>query len=494
MAAKKKAETSKAPQREIKRVLFATGEAMPFLRSGGLGDVAGALPQALAKEGIDCRVIMPYYSGIHADYINTMRSVGNTYVNLGWRKQYCGIFQSSAGGVTYYFIDNEYYFRRNTMYGQYDDAERFAFFCKAVLESLCQVIDFDPQVIHCNDWHTALIPVFLDVFYRDVPKLSKVKTVFTIHNIEFQGRYDIGLAHDICGLPNEAIPLVEYGGGLNFLKGGIECANTVTTVSPTYARELQDPFYAYDLDSILKARKYKMTGIINGIDPELYNPATDSALFVPFDKTCPEKREENKKRLCELLNLTYREGRPIISMISRLTTQKGFDLVLEVAEELLSADIQLVILGTGEWRFENGLKELERQYGAKLRVIINFSKDLASKLYASSDIFLMPSKFEPCGLSQMIAMRYGAVPVVRETGGLKDSVKAYDPTTKEGLGFTFYAYNAHEMLGAIWRAVDMYCNDKENWAKIIANDMAADFSWAVSAKKYADLYEGLLDK
>ena len=492
MAAKKKT-TAKQPdsQRIAKRVLFATGEAMPFLRSGGLGDVAGALPQALAKEGVDCRVIMPYYSSIPSVYTDTMRFVGNTYVSLGWRKQYCGIFQSVANGVTYYFVDNEYYFRRNTMYGQYDDAERFAFFCKAVLEAL-SIIDFEPQIIHCNDWHTALIPVFLDVFYRGKESLSNVKTVFTIHNIEFQGKYDIALAHEICALPNEAISLVEYAGALNFLKGGIECANAVTTVSPTYARELQDPFYAYDLDSILKARQYKISGIINGIDPLLYDPMTDSAIFVPFDASTADKRQENKKALCELLDLNYRADRPIISMISRLTTQKGFDLVLAAAEELLAADLQLVILGTGEWRFENGFKELERRYGAKLRVIINFSKDLASKLYASSDMFLMPSKFEPCGLSQMIAMRYGAVPIVRETGGLKDSVKAYDPTTKQGLGFTFYAYDVSEMLGAIWRAMDMYYNDKENWQQIIHNDMTTDFSWAVSAAKYADMYDGLL--
>ena len=489
MATKKK--TTKQPTRAIERVLFATGEAMPFLRSGGLGDVAGALPQALRKEGVDCRVIMPLYSNIPTDYTDTMRFVGRTYVNLGWRTQYCGIFQSAAGGVTYYFVDNEYYFRRNTMYGQYDDAERFAFFSKAVLEAL-SIIDFAPQIIHCNDWHTAMIPVFLDVFYRGVDKLAGVKTVFTIHNIEFQGKYDIALAREICALPDESIPLVEYGGALNFLKGGIECANAVTTVSPTYAHELQDPFYAYDLDSILKSRKYKISGIINGIETDLYNPATDSALFVPFDATCPEKRADNKKALCEMLDLNYRADRPLISMISRLTTQKGLDLVLAVAEELLAADIQLVILGTGEWRFENGFKELERRYSAKMRVIINFSKDLAGKLYGSSDMFLMPSKFEPCGLSQMIAMRYGAVPIVRETGGLKDSVSPYNPTTKEGLGFTFYAYNAHEMLGAIWRAVDMYYNDKENWQQNIRNDMATDFSWAVSAAKYADLYEGLL--
>ena len=499
MSTKKSTPTPKAKQAPqpkeqptaAQRILFATGEAMPFLRSGGLGDVAGALPKALLQKGIDCRVIMPMHSAIPAKYTDTMRFVGKTYVSLGWRTQYCGVFQSTMDGVTYYFIDNEYYFRRNTMYGQFDDAERFAFFSKAVLEAL-SILDFAPQIIHCNDWHTALIPVFLDVFYRGVPKLERVKTVFTIHNIEFQGQYDIALAKDICSLPDDRISLVEYGGALNYMKGGIECANAVTTVSPTYARELQEPFYAYGLDGILKARQYKISGIINGIDTDLYDPATDSALYANYSLQQLDKRAANKENMCQLLNLNYRPDRPLISMVTRLTTQKGLDLVLGVAEELLAGDLQLVVLGTGEWKFENAFKDLEHRYGAKLRVIINFNKDLASKLYASSDMFLMPSKFEPCGLSQMIAMRYGAVPIVRETGGLKDSVSPYDPTTGKGLGFTFWAYSNQDLLGAIWRAMDLYYNDQQAWQQLVRNDMQADFSWTASASQYADLYDRLL--
>ena len=490
-AAPKKAAVKKEKVIKAQRVLFATGEAMPFLRSGGLGDVAGALPKALQAEGVDCRVIMPLYSAIPAKYTDTMRFVGKTYVGLGWRTQYCGLFQSTIDGVTYYFIDNEYYFRRNTMYGQYDDAERFAFFSKAVLEAV-SIMDFDPQVIHANDWHTSLIPVFLDVFYRGVPKLENVRTVLTIHNIEFQGKYDISLAKEICSLPDDRISLVEYGGCLNLMKGGIECANAVTTVSPTYARELQEPFYAYGLDGILKARQYKISGIINGIDTTLYNPQTDAALAAQFDIDHTAARLENKKNLCELLNLNYRADRPLLCMVSRLTTQKGVDLLLGIAEELLASDMQLVVLGTGDWKFETALKDLEHRYSAKLRVIINFNKDLASKLYGGSDMFLMPSKFEPCGLSQMIAMRYGSVPIVRETGGLKDSVPAFDPTTGKGLGFTFYAYNAHEFLGAIWRAMDLYYNDKGTWSKIVRNAMSADFGWTASAAQYAELYTKLL--
>jgi len=488
---KKKTNPPKAPL-HAKNVLFAAGEAGPFLRSGGLGDVAAALPQALKGVGVETRVIMPLYSKIPKTYTDTMRFLGKTYVTLGWRNQYVGVFESNADGVTYYFIDNEYYFDRNTMYGQFDDAERYAFFAKAVLEALVNVIDFAPDVIHCNDWHTGLIPPFLDVFYRAVPKLAGVKTVYTIHNIEFQGKYDLRLAREICALPEDKVQLVEYGGCLNMMKGAIECANAVTTVSPTYANELQEPFYAYDLDGILRDRRYKISGIINGIDTKLYDPATDSALFVNFDRESRAKRETNKKKLCGLVNLPYREGVPIICMVTRMTTQKGFDLVLSVAEELLAGEVQMVILGTGEWKYESAFKDLEHRYGSKLRLIINFSKDLASKLYGSCDLFLMPSKFEPCGLSQMIAMRYGCIPVVRETGGLKDTVFPFNPETKEGRGFTFYAYDGHEMLGAIWRAVDTYYNDKKGWDKLIDSAMSADFGWEASAKEYAKLYDSLL--
>ncbi|MBQ9145150.1 MAG: glycogen synthase GlgA [Clostridia bacterium] len=479
------------PVEGCKRVLFVTAEAMPYLRSGGLGDVAGALPQALGEVGIDCRVVMPLYSLIPDHYRKEMRYVGKTFVTLGWRSQYVGVFEAEHNGIKYYFIDNEYYFRRHSMYGQPDDGERFAYFCKAVLEVLT-FLDFQPQVIHCNDWHTGLLPVFLDVFYRGNPRLADVKTVYTIHNIQFQGNYGMELASDVCGLPPEARSLVEYGGRLNMMKGAIESANVVTTVSETYAKELQDPFYAYGLESILRERAYKMVGIINGIDTALYDPTTDASVFVPFDVDHLEARAQNKARLCELLHLNYRADRPLLAMVTRLTTQKGLDLVVSVAEELLSGDLQLVILGTGEWRYESALKDLEHRYGAKLRVIINFSSDLAGKLYAGSDIFLMPSRFEPCGLSQMIAMRYGSLPVVRETGGLKDSVKAYNPMTGKGTGFTFYAYDPQEMMAAIWRAVDTYYNNPVAWRSLMEQAMRCDFSWTQSADRYRELYDTLV--
>jgi starch synthase len=484
-------ENKKKTSPEVKNVLFVTGEAMPFIRSGGLGDVAGALPKALKKDGVETRVIMPLYSDISKKYRDTMKFIGHTYVQLGWRNQYCGIFEGVADGVVYYFIDNEYYFKRRSLYGHYDDAERFTFFSKAVLETVL-MIDFAPEVIHCNDWHTSLVPLLLDVFYRNCEKLRNVKTLLTIHNIEFQGNYDLDLARDICCLPEDKLDLIEYGGRCNFLKGGIECSNAVNTVSPTYAEELMDPFYAYGLEGILSARKYKLSGIINGLDLDVYNPKTDRALFANYGVENFELKAENKKEVCQMLGLDYKADRPLLVMVSRLTTQKGLDLILQVAEELLEGDIQLVVLGTGEWRFESALKDLEHRYGAKMRIVINFNKDLSSKLYGAADIFLMPSRFEPCGLSQLIAMHYGTVPVVRETGGLKDTVIPYDPTTKTGTGFTFKNYDANDMLSAIWRAVDAYYNDKAGWKKLIYNGMVADFGWEKSAQKYVELYNKIL--
>lgn len=472
------------------KILFTAAEAMPFMKTGGLGDVAGALPQALNILGEDCRVIMPYYGDIADSYKRTMTSIGNVYVPLSWRYQYCGVFSQSINGVKYYFIDNEYYFKRSGCYGFYDDAERFAFFSKAILEVL-PLIDFYPDVIHANDWHTALVPVYLDIFHRHRDEYRNIRTVFTIHNIEFQGKYGKELLADVLGIPQDRTSLLDYEKCCNFMKGGIETSSVVTTVSRTYAKEILDPYFSYGLDDILRNRSYKLRGVVNGIDTTVYNPRRDNALFKKYDLATIEDKEENKKGLCDLLNIPYKEGRPIITMISRLTEQKGFDLLAAVLDELLSLDIQLVILGTGDWKYETMLKEYDTRYQGKLKAIINFNADLAKKLYAGADMFLMPSKYEPCGLSQMMAMRYGTVPIVRETGGLKDTVEPFNNTTGIGTGFTFYSYNAFDMLGAIKRAIGAY-NIKSDWNKIITNCMNKDFSWTKSAKEYIDIYKEIM--
>lgn len=491
---KKRGAKPKGKQREPKKmrtVLYVTAEAAPFIRTGGLGDVAGALPKALAKLGDDVRVVLPLYADIPSKMRRDMEFVSYTYVLLAWRNQYCGIYQSEYEGVKYYFIDNEYYFKRNGMYGHFDDGERFAFFSKAVLEML-MLIDFKPDVIHCNDWQSALVPVFLDCFYRGNQVFSDIRTVYSIHNIEFQGQYDKSIITDILGLPQSRHQLLEYTNACNYMKGGIECANAVTTVSPTYAKEIMNSFYSYGLESILNSRSYKIRGIINGIDTQEYDPNSDPALFANYSIDDMSGKAVNKESVCRLINLQYNANKPLICMITRLTAQKGLDLVVAVAEELLAADVQLVVLGMGDWKFETRLKDLEHRYGSKLRVIINFSKDMASKLYAASDMFLMPSKFEPCGLSQMIAMRYGSVPIVRETGGLKDTVAPFNPETDEGTGFTFKTFNAQDMLSAIWRAVDLYYNHNEKWNKVRENGMSVDFSWVASAKKYNALYREIM--
>ena len=473
------------------KILFVASEAAPFVRSGGLGDVAGALPKALNGLKNDCRVILPFYKEeIKPEFQNTFRFVASTYVDLSWRRQYCGVYEATYDGVTYYFVDNEYYFKRKGLYGHFDDGERFAFFSKAVLEVL-PLIDFYPDVLHANDWHTALTPVFLDVFYRYSEEYQRIKTVFTIHNIEFQGKYGDGLIRDILGLPDWAAPLVMMGDDANFMKGGIECSNAVTTVSETYAGEILDPFYSYGLESILSARSFKLHGVVNGIDQSVYDPATDPRLFKNYSaRDYKEGKAENKRQLAELINLPYEPNRPLVAMVTRLTEQKGLDLVGAVIDDIMRADTQVVVLGTGDWKYENMIKSVESRYPNKFRGILAFSGDLASKLYAASDIFLMPSKFEPCGLSQLIAMRYGSIPVVRETGGLKDTVPAYNPETGEGKGFTFKTYNAYDMLDAVWRAYACYYDEKHR-NKVIKNAMKSDFGWTVSAKKYVEIYQNL---
>lgn len=469
------------------KILFAASEAVPFVKTGGLGDVAGALPAELNKLENDTRVILPLYGDIADKYRSTMSYIGNIWVPLAWRKQYCGVYEQTLGGVKYYFLDNEYYFKRSGLYGFYDDGERFAFFSRAVLEVL-PLIEFFPDVLHANDWHTALISVYLDAFYIQKEEYKNIKTLYTIHNIEFQGKYGRELIGDVLGLPEDKADIVDYAGGVNYMKGAIESANAVNTVSKSYAEEILDPFYAYGLESILKERQYKLHGVVNGIDTALFNPKKDKALFKNYDKKDFSDKKENKKGLCEMLNIPYSESTPVIAMITRLTEQKGIDLVIRVIEDILARDVQLVVLGTGDWRYETKLRDVEQKYQSKMRALITFSADLANKLYASCDMFLMPSKFEPCGLSQMIAMRYGSAPIVRETGGLKDTVVPFDG--EKGTGFTFYSYNAYDMLGAIDRALAVY-RDKEKWDKLVQNCMKSDFSWKKSAKEYLKIYKEL---
>lgn len=479
-----------AEKKYKKKVLFVAAEALPYVKTGGLGDVAAALPKALLKEDYDVRVVLPLYFNIPDKFRTTMQYLGCCYVSLAWRYQYCGVFTQKYDGVTYYFIDNEYYFKRNGIYGHYDDAERFAFFSKAVLEAL-SIMDFTPDIIHCHDWHTGLTPVYLDVYYRNSPYCKSARTVFTIHNIQFQGKYGADICDDILGLPADKKSLVLYQNCVNYMKGAIECSNKVTTVSPTYAEEILNSYFSFGLQDILGARKYKLSGIINGIDVETNDPATDKALFKNYTKDTVADKAANKKGLQQMLNLDQNPDVPVIGMVTRLTEQKGMELIANVFEAILSKGVQMVVLGSGDWKYESLLKDMQKRFPDKLRAVLGFSGDLASKIYAGADIFLMPSKFEPCGLSQMISMRYGTIPVVRETGGLKDTVVPYNGATGEGTGFTFYSYNAHDMLYAIERAVGLYYDYKDDWKKLVQNAMSQDFSWNNICKQYIALYENL---
>ena len=491
-AAEAKTEKPAAPteKKYRKKVLFVAAEALPYVKTGGLGDVAAALPKALLKEDYDVRVVLPLYFNIPDKFRTTMQYLGCCYVSLAWRYQYCGVFTQKYDGVTYYFIDNEYYFKRNGLYGHYDDAERFAFFSKAVLEAL-PIMDFTPDIIHCHDWHTGLTPVYLDVYYRNSPYCKSARTVFTIHNIQFQGKYGTEICDDILGLPADKKSLVLYQNCVNFMKGAIECSNKVTTVSPTYAEEILNSYYSFGLQDILGARKYKLSGIINGIDVDINDPATDKALFKNYTKETVADKAANKKGLQQMLNLDQNPNVPVIGMVTRLTEQKGMELIANVFEAILSKGVQMVVLGSGDWKYESLLKDMQKRFPDKLRAVLGFSGDLASKIYAGADIFLMPSKFEPCGLSQMISMRYGTIPVVRETGGLKDTVVPYNGATSQGTGFTFYSYNAHDMLYAIERAVGLYYDYKDDWKKLVQNAMSQDFSWNNICKQYVALYENL---
>jgi len=460
------------------------------MASGGLGDVAGSLPQALRKRLIGCRVVMPLYDTIKQEWKDKMTFITNISVPVAWRRQYCGIFQAKHEGVIYYLIDNQYYFKRDTIYGHYDDAERFTFFSRAVLEIL-PVVDFKPDIIHCNDWQSALTPVFYSTFYSKDPWYQGIKTVFTIHNIQYQGTYGMELVNDVIGLNPADTAIVEYDGDVNFMKGAIECANKVTTVSPSYANEILDPWYSHGLDTILRERQWKLQGILNGIDTVNYDPETDASIIRNYTvKDVKEGKAENKRQLQENMGLPQRADVPVIGLVSRLVSHKGLDLIKGILDELLyTTDVQVAVVGSGDWQYENFFKEMADKYPDKLAVRIGFVPSLARKIYAGADLFLMPSKSEPCGLSQMVALRYGTVPIVRETGGLRDSIS--DSGDGKGNGFTFKTYNAHDMLGAIRRGLDAYAN-KEYWDELVIRAMECDCSWGKSANEYIKMYKELL--
>ncbi|MBQ2841738.1 MAG: glycogen synthase GlgA [Clostridia bacterium] len=471
------------------KVLYVASEALPFAASGGLADVAGSLPQALRRRKVAARVVMPLYGTISDEMRSSMKFITSIMVPVSWRRQYCGIFEAKAGGVIYYLIDNEYYFKRNTLYGHYDDGERFAFFSRAVLEIL-PYIDFKPDIIHCNDWQSALVPVYYSTIYGSKEGYTGIKTVFTIHNIQYQGKYGNEILGDVFGLGEETTSLLQFGDCLNLMKGGIECANKVTTVSNTYAGEILDPWFSHGLDPILKERSYKLSGILNGIDTINYDPEKDKDIFANYSAKEPEGKKENKVALQQMFNLPVREDVPLMGIVSRLVAHKGLDLVKRIMWDLLSStDMQLIVLGSGDWEYEAFFKELASAFPDKVGIRLGFVPDMARKIYAASDMFLMPSKSEPCGLSQMVALRYGSIPIVRETGGLKDTIT--DSGDGKGNGFTFKSYDAYDMLDAIRRALGAYY-DKEYWQKLVLRALKCDNSWGRSAKEYIKLYESIL--
>ena len=472
------------------KVLYAASEALPFMASGGLGDVAGSLPQALRKRLIGARVVMPMYDTIKQELKDKMTFVTSFTVPVAWRRQYCGVFEAKHNGVIYYLLDNQYYFKRDGIYGYYDDAERFAFFSRAVLEML-PCIDFKPDIIHCNDWQTALIPVYYSTMYANSPGYENIKTVFTIHNIQYQGLYGMEIIPEVIGIPPQATSVVEYDGDVNFMKGAIECCDKITTVSPSYSQEILDPWFSHGLDGILRERQWKLVGILNGIDTERNDPDTDPVIEKNYNvKSFDSGKKANKKALQETLGLPQREDVPIIGIVSRLVSHKGLDLVKGIFDEFISNnDVQIAVVGSGDWQYENYFRELAERHRDKVGIYIGFVPSLAKKIYAGSDIFLMPSKSEPCGLSQMIALRYGSVPIVRETGGLRDSIT--DSGDGKGNGFTFKTYNAHDMQDALYRAIGAY-KDKDYWKQLVERAMECDFSWGRSANEYIKLYKQLL--
>lgn len=464
-------------------IVFAVAEAAPFIKTGGLGDVAGSLPIALHKLGIDVRVIMPKYSLISENFRKTFKLIAQFRVPVAWRNQYCGLEERVYQGVPFYFLDNEYYFKRSSSYDEYDKAEQFAFFSRAVLESLQHLPNSRTTVLHCHDWHTALIPLMLKEFYRDNSGYYQIKTVFTIHNLKYQGIFGKEVLEDIIGLDENYFTseALEFNQAINFMKAGLIYADRLTTVSPTYAREIQTPYYGEHLEGVLQKRSDRLLGIVNGLDYTIF----------PFSSS-PQAKQKNKNHLQQLLKLPVNDHTALLAIVSRLVDQKGLDLLARVFEEILALDVQFVALGTGDTQYEDMLRCFAQKYPRKVAACIKFDDKLAHRIYAGADIFLMPSRFEPCGISQMMAMRYGTIPIVRNTGGLSDTVISYEEDQERGNGFHFDNYNAHDFLYTIQRAVKLFYEDQAAWNRIKENALQSDFSWDRSAQAYQKLYEDLL--
>ena len=475
-------------------ILYVTSEAVPFCKTGGLADVAGSLPQALAANGDRVSVILPLYERVKDKWGEQLHFEKWTFVRLAWRSVYCGLFSLERDGVTWYFVDNETYFRRSELYGYYDDGERFGFFSRAVTE-LLKSLPQKPDVVHCNDWQSALVPIYIrdeavrDDFYKGI------RTVITVHNIEYQGRYGDQVLEDVIGLDRSYLNegMLGYYKDVNLMKGAIMASNFVTTVSPTYAQELRLPFYAHGLAGVINEQSGKLQGILNGIDTQLYDPAATSGLAANFSaRSLVKGKAECKLALQRAVGLEENADVPIIACISRLVGHKGFSLVTDALHEIMAMNVQMVVLGTGDWQYEAAFREAQVQYPGRFAAQITYSAPLSTAIYAGADLFLMPSVSEPCGLSQMIAMRYGTVPVVRETGGLKDTVTPYNKFEGTGRGFTFSDINAHDMVWVLREAVDLYFNNKKAWRGIQKEDMTADFSWNSSARQYLEIYQRIL--
>mgnify|MGYP002558887003 CR=1 FL=1 len=474
------------------QIVFASAECAPFVKTGGLGDVAGSLPAALVRAGAEVIVMVPKYATIKDEYKAQMEHFADFYVSLGWRNEYCGLEKLEHDGVTYMFIDNERYFARDYPYGFFDDGERFAFFSKAITESLQHLpAGFECDILHCNDWQTALAPVFLREFYQGLPLYDRVKTVFSIHNVAFQGQFSDTVMEDILGvahIPAAATQLRCDACSINYMLGALHYADAITTVSPTYANEIQTPEFGEGLDGVLRERSYALQGILNGIDVAGFDPATDKRIAANYTVDDRSGKAVCKAKLQEELGLEVRDDRPLMVMVTRLTRQKGMDLVMYALDRILSGGVQVAVLGTGDRDYEDGLRYFQDKYPGTMAARIEFDPALSQRMYAAADMFLMPSKFEPCGLSQIIAMRYGTLPIVRETGGLKDTVIPYNEFTGEGTGFSFSNFNGDEMGDAVFRAARLFWDNREAWNQLVTQAMSQDFSWTRSADKYLDLY------